>query len=375
MKHYAISTTLAISLLSNAAFALNKEKIVLVSGIDFTRTGQCGSKACADNEYLYRDLGTLLNQELNSRGALADIHTFSWSRDMVTHGEKLKTKFTNWFYNNVCKEGQECYVSFIAHSWGTVITTDFLSSLANNSTIKIRTVVTFGSPVTGAQIALWKEPFWLTGIQKVLNDANKINGTRARWVNVVNRQDAVAWDYLSGYNIAIPYVENLQPNGTLSTKGRLGETFPVSGSELNPLYLGTSVLRAYLNKGEEFHKVIVQSWGGGLPNLTAHSPASYEPKRLVQYVTNRLPNKTVVSSPTTTTPPAVTKINQCIAKYTDYFGIKSGAPYLNGNYYYQTTSGGKLGKVTQIAIHKNLTETDFSYYWNGWGKLPLSYCN
>ncbi len=351
-------------LLGTVVFAANKEKIVLVSGIDFTKTGQCGSKSCPDNEYLYQDLGSVLNQELNSRRALADIHSFSWSRDMVTHGENLKTKFANWFYSTVCKVGQECYVSFIAHSWGTVITSDFLASLASNSAIKVRTVVTFGSPVTGAQIAFLKEAFWLTGVKKVLSASNQINGVTGRWVNVVNRPDAVAWN--------IPQTENIQPNGTASTKGRLNETFPVVGSEFNPAYLGTSIVRTYFNKGFEFYKVIVKSWGGGAIDPNAHSPASYEPQRLVQYVSNRLPTSVGASS---TTPAAVTKINQCIAKFGSYFGSKVGAPYLNGNYYYQNTSGGTAGKVTQIMVHKDLAEADFLYYWSGWGRLALSNCN
>jgi hypothetical protein len=365
MKWRLVASILLSCLLTSTAFAANKEKIVLVSGLDFTRTGQCGFKSCTDNEYLYsHDLSSILNQELNSRGVLADIYTFSWSRDMVTHGENLKTKFTNWFYKNICKEGQECYVSFISHSWGTVIASDFLASLASNSTIKVRTVVTFASPVTGAQTLPWKEVFWLTGVKKVLSASNQINGVAARWVNVVNRPDPIAWD--------IPQTENLQPNGTASTKGRLNAVFPVSNSELNPLYLGASIVKAYLNKGEDFHNVIVKSWGGGTPDLKAHAPASYEPKRLVQYVTNRLPTSIPSSS---TAPAAVVKINQCVAKFSSYFGTKVGAPSLSGNYYSQNTTGGTAGKVTQIMVHKNLAESDFLYYWGGWNRLALSNCN
>jgi hypothetical protein len=136
--------------------------------------------------------------------------------------------------------------------------------------------------------------------------------------------------------------------------------------------LGASIVKAYLNRGEDLHNVIVKSWGGGTPDLNAHSPSSYEPKRLVQYVTSRLP----ASIPSTSsTPAAVTKINQCIAKFGIYLGNTIGAPYLNGNYYYQNTSGGSAGNVTQIAVHKDLAESDFLYYWNGWGRLALSYCN
>jgi len=42
---------LVLALTSNV-YAANKEKIVLVSGIDFARTGQCGFVSCPNGEYL-----------------------------------------------------------------------------------------------------------------------------------------------------------------------------------------------------------------------------------------------------------------------------------------------------------------------------------
>lgn len=268
----------------------SKEKIVLISGIDFFRMAQCGFKDCPDDEYLLSDLGSILHSEFSKHGTYADIHSFKWSRDMVTHGENLKTKFSDWFYNEVCSEGVECYVSFIAHSWGTIIATDFIASMSESSTIKIRTVVTYGSPATGAQIKSSEEAFWQIAIRKVTDSFNEIDSVSSRWINIVNPNDPVAWDYLDNNGSDISGVENVMPDGSRSAKGRLKEAFPVSNSEFDPQYLGTSFARLYIDRGQEAFNFILSSWGvNSPPNLEAHGTSNYQPERLVKYVTDRIP--------------------------------------------------------------------------------------
>jgi len=367
---------LVLALTSNV-YAANKEKIVLVSGIDFARTGQCGFVSCPNGEYLYSDeknpqasLEPKLNSSLDRNMMLADIYSFEWSGDMVTHGENLKTKFSNWFYKEVCPSGQECYVSFIAHSWGTVILTDFLASLSQPNTIKVRTVVTFGSPVTGAQIALLKTPFWLAGIQNVTNSSNKINGASAAWYNIVNKNDPVAWDYLNAglfSTSSISGVSNLQPNGTASTKGRLGEMFPVSNSEFDPKYLTTSVIRAYSNSGSDLLNVIIKSWGkDGAPNLSAHATSSYEPDRLVGYVINRIPKPTlsnlVLSCPSSIDE-GKTGICSATAYYSNGKGKQVALSWSDNSSALAVSSNGTVS-TTNVSSNTNVSVTG-SYSENG----------
>lgn len=261
------------------AHASDNEKIVLVSGIDFERTYKCGSQDCPPSEYMMQDFEQIINDELDKAKIRADIFSFKWSRDMVSHGEDLKNNFNDWFYDEVCPTTRKCTVSFIAHSWGTVILTDFLGSLPVND-VEIRTVVTYGSPVTGAQIKFGVEPFWKTGIDRVLN-----NKSSASWFNIVNQGDPVAWDY--------PGVLNLDATGyAVSNKGRLNETFPVNNSQMDPAYLGTSIIRAINNKGSEAAKVIIKSWseGEGI-DLSNHDTSKYNPRLIAQRVVHAMPRQ------------------------------------------------------------------------------------
>jgi len=223
--------------------AKTKEKIVLVGGLLFSRLKECGSSNCTDLNYLLRKdkLGGELDLYVDTI-TTSDIHEFSWSRDAITHQENnpygtntLKDKFQNWFHEEVCKNHETCYVSFIAHSWGTVIVADFIASMLEDTSIKIRTVVTYGSPVTGAQIALNTDPFWEIAVNKVLGNNNKIDGTFGKWINVVNPNDLIAW--------FIPGTENVDQLGASLGHARLPELFPVNNSELDPKYAVTSVIR------------------------------------------------------------------------------------------------------------------------------------
>jgi hypothetical protein len=272
------------------------DKIVLVDGLTPTLTGQCGFRGCTDRPSgLWNELGALLENEMTQNGNNADIHAFLWSGDMVKHGEKLKTKFRNWFFTHVCAATEICHASFIAHSWGSVIATDFIASQQDNPYLKIRTVVTFGSPVTGATARLdnlpllSSTPFWIKAIEKVRSTANWLNGQPARWVNVVNAQDPIGWDYLDENNRPIAGVENLRSDATPSSKGRLHNAFPINESELDPLFL-PAVLQAD-SQGIEFLKIIIDGWRGqsGVYDMTQHVIPAYEPLRLAKYVTDRLP--------------------------------------------------------------------------------------
>jgi len=296
------------------------EKVVLVDGISFGRTMQCklndiyeefkyslpmqqpgdillpncvggGSilvctgkrktgatePTCADGNsydresYLKEQFGVLLQ---NKGFKAENIHAFKWSGDMVSHGENLQSKFSAWFYANVCPNATEtCNVSFLAHSWGTVITTDFIHTI-NRDNIKIKNVVTFGSPVSGAQIKSGVTAFWKSSIAKVVNNGGK-------WFNVVNREDLIAWDY------NVNGVTNYTPDGSISSKGEFlnGEMFPISQSEIAPNYGLTTLARlcslggipksyaevfgiCLTGTGKEILGVILNSWGADdIPNL------------------------------------------------------------------------------------------------------------
>ena len=283
------------------------DKIVLVDGLTAVMTGRCTFQSCADRpSYMWRDLGDLTQAQMDSRGAAADIHAFRWTGDMVKHGEKLKQKFHNWFFSQVCAVVETCRVSFIAHSWGSVIATDFLASQEDNPNIKVRTMVTLGSPATGAKVRLDSiplirvTPFWIKAIEKVRGAANWIDGQPARWVNVVNQQDPIGWDYLDENNLPIWGVENLRPDGSASTKSRLQNAYSLNESELDPFFL-PAVLTPE-SQGIDFLKIIIDGWRGhsGTVDMAQHGIPAYEPLRLVRYVTDRLP---VVAQPPAEPPP------------------------------------------------------------------------
>lgn len=216
------------------------EKIVLVGGLDAT-TNKCKNIEktheyydwCTDGKgYLLWDkkLGSSL-KKYKDEILTEDIYEFIWSQDPVPHEENynaldgnggtLKKKFKDWFYDKVCKTDEECEVSFIAHSWGTIIASDFIASLRDDK-VTIKTVITYASPVTGAQIKADKDPFWEIAVDRV-------KSMQGKWVNVVNKKDVVAWD--------IPNTINLNQYGYISSKGILMESFPVDDSELDKKYL------------------------------------------------------------------------------------------------------------------------------------------
>jgi len=305
-----------------------KEKIVLIDGISLDRTAQCSFKECPDRKkgtedcYLYHSFSELFADEMDKYNLLGKIYPFEWSGDMVTHGENLKTKFQTWFNNNVCKEGEECYVSFLSHSWGTIIMSDFIASMIDNSSIKIRTIVTFGSPITGSQIAFYKEPFWETAIKKVTNTSNYIALKPSKWINVVHPNDPIAWDILNScyciFYCRVSGVENVQHNAQPSHKGRLSETFPVSNSEFDYTYLGTSLLRLYNIGATQALNMIVGSWTiDSAPTLDAHFNGYIQDEtdriRLIKYITDRLP-ETNAENQTNWSTPAIQLLDQEIYK-------------------------------------------------------------
>lgn len=284
--------------LSTQSYA-SEEKLVLIGGLDEYRVGKCNATSCSDGKeydwgYLtsYYKLGNALNA-LNDSIPKKNRYEFRWSGDPITHNEggNLKNKFENWFYKNVCERGSECNVSFISHSWGTIINSDFIASLPQDTSVNIRTVVTYASPVTGAQIKFNVTPFWATAVDKV----NNSGGT---WINVVNPKDVIAWD--------IPKTQNRKPDGTFSSKGRFDETFPVSNSEMDPKYLGTSFIRQCnpiesgfcSTLGSNFYKIWDSGLGQEAPStleewnryfMNTHFTENYEPERLVGYIKSNLP--------------------------------------------------------------------------------------
>jgi hypothetical protein len=64
-------------------------------------------------------------------------------------------------------------------------------------------------------------------------------------------------------------------------------------------------------------------------------------------------------------------INQCISTYSNYFGSKNGGLY---TCYTKYTCQDTNGKISKIAINKNLDDNKFYYYWNGWSSLDLDNC-
>lgn len=72
---------------------------------------------------------------------------------------------------------------------------------------------------------------------------------------------------------------------------------------------------------------------------------------------------------------ALVLIDKCISKFSGYFGNAVSSPYVcYSNYWCQNTSGGNLGDVNKIAVHKDLSGNVFWYYWNGWSNLSLDNC-
>jgi hypothetical protein len=64
-------------------------------------------------------------------------------------------------------------------------------------------------------------------------------------------------------------------------------------------------------------------------------------------------------------------MNKCISRFSSYFGQKSGSEYsCGGNYVCQATTG----TVQAIGVDRNLADNSFYYYWGGWSKLSLGYC-
>lgn len=307
-------------ILSTSVHAI-PEKIILVDGLTAPMTGRCTFQNCTDRDsYLWQELGDILQNQMDARGTNADIHAFEWSGDMVKHGEQLKSKFRNWFFSQVCAPNTPCNLSFIAHSWGSVIATDFLASQEDNHNLKVRTMVTLGSPATGAKARLENlpfitvTPFWIKAIEKVTSPYNFIDGQAARWVNVVNSADPIGWDYLTEHNQPFAGVENLKADGTPSSKGRLHNAYPLNESELDPAFLPVALTPGA--QGIDFLKAIIGGWLGsrvsslsdmtGGMNMDAHGVPAYQPQRLAAYVTERLP--VVIPAPMQPTPSAPTTL-------------------------------------------------------------------
>lgn len=287
IKLIKLSLSVILCLITQTSFGAI-DKLVLVGGIYESRVGQCGKNTCDNHTYLKQqdELGTSLSI-LNNIITNSNIKEFGWSGDPVSHNEggNLKNKFENWFYNNVCTRNEPCNVSFIAHSWGSIIASDFIASLPDNTNVNVRIIVTYGAPVTGAQIEWSANPFWEVAALKVRN----MGGT---WINAVNSNDIIAWD--------IPKVINRKPNGSESTKGRLSELFPVNNSELDPKYLATSLFRQcnkvtscsilidnldriWSSSGVGFDIPITEDEWIDFFSKT-HFTKNYEPKRIVNYI-------------------------------------------------------------------------------------------
>lgn len=284
-KAFSLITILIISI--GTVKANSGDKLVIIGGLDYNRIGQCENKNCTDFPgYLKKDLGeniSLLNKDISNE----NIFEFTWSADPISHkegGTNLKEKFRTYFNNNVCNVNYgNCNVSFIAHSWGTVILSDFIASLPENTGVKIKVVVTLASPVTGAQIA-WNQPaFWKVAVTKV----NAGNGV---WVNVVNTRDVLSW--------AIPGTVNIQPNGENSTKSSWNQIFPVSNSEIDLNYIKTNTAFICASTLDKIPCLITlttagKSWLSSNMStddlnfdyfVNTHFPKNYQPQRLISHV-------------------------------------------------------------------------------------------
>lgn len=293
-KFFLLKKIILISLLFQCYLEAN-EKLVVVGGIDFNKVSTCSKDTpCKDSGYLLSNSKKLENtvNELKKINPNITTYEFKWSGDPVSHQENynkedgdngnLKKKFEDWFYNEVCIETAECKVSFISHSWGTIISSDFIASIPEDSKIEIKTIITYGSPITGVQI---KDEAFSETVNFWENAVTRVNNMNGKWINIINTEDPFAWK--------IPNTINLQSNGSISTKGRLLETFPVNASEFDPIYLETSILRfrvmastntlapylAYIGASSEIHQAssiaeIVQK----------HLTESYEPQRFITYL-------------------------------------------------------------------------------------------
>jgi len=280
-KFNLLKNIFLISLLFQFSLEAN-EKLVLIGGLDEARVNKCSdSNPCEDKGYLKLNskLGDAL-LELETIDSNIKNYEFKWSGDPVPHGEgdNLKKKFEDWFYTNVCGREEACEVSFIAHSWGTIIGSDFIASISENTKIKIKTVITYGSPVTGAQIndKIFSKTvnFWEDAVKKVKDMDGK-------WINIINTKDIVAWK--------IPNTINLQPTGYISTKGRLPETFPVNASEFDLKYLGTTIARlggmvATDSIGIYVGYIFGSSEVDSSFSIYDHFTESYESNRLIKYL-------------------------------------------------------------------------------------------
>jgi len=289
MKYFKIIISLAIFFLMQTSLLQAEEKLVLIGGLDYSKIGQCSDGKCEGDDKGYLLWENKLGNSLKLLDSSIVSQEFNWSGDPISHnegGNSLKDKFEDWFYDEICSRNEACNLSIIAHSWGTIIASDFIASLPSDTSINIRTIVTYGSPVTGAQIKYNVDPFWKTAIKKV----KKMEG---KWINVVNENDIIAWN--------IPGVLNYKANGTISYKKSLKELFPVSGSEFDPKYLGTSILRQCnpFQKCEVLKSTMGLFWEASgftidsVPNTqkalgdyfyNTHFTQNYEPKRLVNYI-------------------------------------------------------------------------------------------
>jgi len=334
-----------------------KEKIVLIDGISLDKTARCSSQECPNREsYLYKYLSETFLDEILQNGTFGKLFKFEWSGDMVAHGEHLKTKFSEWFYSEVCQEGETCYVSFLAHSWGSVIMSDFVASMSEDTSIKVRTIVTFGSPVTGAQIAFYKDSFWEIAIKKLTNNENYIACKKGKWINVVHPNDPVAWDILGNgwiWDYKIPGVENYTHEGLYSNKGRLKETFPVNNSEFDLRYIGTTLL--FNVTAERALEIIVKNWTSESSiNLDAHFNGYINEinnkKRLVKYITDRLPSN-IEDYECNWSTPAIIIIDNEIYPETTGGGLTNEIMYYNnfkyGSYSNQRKRFNQLPSVTE----------------------------
>uniref|UniRef100_UPI0040566E19 S-layer homology domain-containing protein n=1 Tax=Candidatus Electronema sp. TaxID=2698783 RepID=UPI0040566E19 len=262
----------------------NQKKLILVDGLHPLRTGLCQHK---DNfcpptdwdDYLgkgYNRTRVYLVDQLfhNNQNILTlrdlkdyDIYAFRWSGDVISGepdipfldldienedkgSEGLKLKFNNWMNNYVINVSpKKPTVSFLAYSWGTVITTDFIASLPDDK-ININILLTIGCPVTGANIKWSEKPFW-----EVAGDRLK-DEYQAKWINIVKGDDVVAWDVPDTDNFISVGFNSKSSFCQKSKKNRLPELFPVSDSAMEMKYLNNTLVKAGFYGGVSFGQLI-----------------------------------------------------------------------------------------------------------------------
>jgi hypothetical protein len=282
----------------------------------------------------------------------SDIHSFKWSRNAIAmEGFSLQKKFRKWFVEYICglsypsndiKDCGEVSVSFIAHSWGTVIMTDFINSLpeVGNTKIRINLVVSLGSPVSGTTTDDNPIKFWEYAL-------NKVKQSGGHWINLVNYKDPIAWNIETPSILTLKgFVINIEPSSkTKSTKSLLGNEIysqiPVTYSSMSiKNAISANAIKDLLSAYDYY-----TSGSTGF-DISEHDPINYYPDYISKMVALTIKNLT---------------------KPTDIDGVgslvnRSENPNLNPKFLCGLHDSGCLEDVADMRPHNNPSTVVFQ--WN-----------